>query len=181
MALKTSMNCGPYFAHYVAWVGRRSGNCDWKSIGRCERRRNDHSPSDSRIRFWRQTIGEPIYNVMWNRVLISLSLVALCGCFKTKDELTVEADGSGVVRIETQTSIPPEMAGMVGAGRMRGGAGMMTYPPISEEEAQQWFPEKDFKVTTKERKDADGESVLTIEAKFIDVNALLASPYGRAQ
>src|SRR5882672_8935291 len=109
MAPKTSMNCGPYFAPFVAWAGRRSGNCDWKSIGRCARRQIDHFTRDSRIRFWSQTMGEPIYkNVMWNRVLISLSLVALCGCFKTKDELTVEADGSGVVRIETQTSIPPE-------------------------------------------------------------------------
>lgn len=116
---------------------------------------------------------------MWKQVVTGVALVALCGCFKTKDELTIEADGSGVVRMESRTSIPPEMAAMTGGRRGRGMA-MATYPPTSEEEVKLWFPEKDFKVTTKAVTDGDGETVLTIEAKFTDVNALLASPYGRA-
>src|SRR6266404_4567297 len=37
-----------------------------------------------------------------------LLVALLCGCFKTKDELTLEADGSGKVRIETRTSVPAE-------------------------------------------------------------------------
>ena len=45
-----------------------------------------------------------------------LLLALLCGCFKTKDELTLEADGSGKVRIETRTSIPAETLSGMGAG-----------------------------------------------------------------
>jgi hypothetical protein len=117
---------------------------------------------------------------MWRKILIGLALVALCGCFKTKDELTLEADGSGVVRLETRVNIPAEMAGMLGAGRMRGGGGMMTYPPTSEDEVKQWFPEKDFQVTARESKADNGETVLNIEARFTNINAVVASPYGRA-
>lgn len=117
---------------------------------------------------------------MWKKTLTGLALVALCGCFKAKDELTLEADGSGTVRMESRTSMPPEMAGMMGAGRMRGGGSSVTYPPTSEDEVKLWFPEKDFKVTAKQQKSGDGETVLIIEAKFTDVNALLASPYGHA-
>jgi len=47
---------------------------------------------------------------MWKRMTLGLLLVLLCGCIKTKDELTINADGTGKVRIETQTSIPPELS-----------------------------------------------------------------------
>ena len=43
---------------------------------------------------------------MWKPIGAGLALAGLCGCFKTKDELTLETDGSGSVRIETRTSLP---------------------------------------------------------------------------
>jgi hypothetical protein len=118
---------------------------------------------------------------MWKRLSIGLLLVFLCGCFKTKDELTINADGSGKVRIETRSSVPPELSEGLGMeGRMGGMNGGVMYPPTSESEAQKFFPGKDFTVTTKQEKSDNGEVVTVIEAAFKDINALLASPYGRA-
>lgn len=105
--------------------------------------------------------------------------LALCGCFKTKDELTINADGSGSVRIETRVLVPTETLGALGIG-MRAGGGEdapAVYPPTSEEEAKRYFPGKDFTVTTKEE---DGGKLLVVTAEFKDVNALLRSPYAKA-
>lgn len=106
---------------------------------------------------------------------------ALCGCFKTKDELTINADGSGFVRLETRLLIPSDTVHGLGMGMgMGGNEGPVTYPPTSEAEAKRWFPAKDFKMTAKEAQaDVDG-STLVITAEFKDVNALLASPYAKA-
>ena len=51
---------------------------------------------------------------MWKRMTVGLLLVFLCGCIRTKDDLTLNADGSGKVQIETQTSIPPELTQSMG-------------------------------------------------------------------
>src|SRR2546426_8136137 len=109
-----------------------------------------------------------------------LLLALLCGCFKTKDELTLEADGSGKVRIETRTSLPAEMLAGLGLGARAGASETFMYPPISEAEAKKFFPSQAFTVTTKAEKAGDAEQVLVVEAAFKDVNALLASPYARA-
>ena len=110
---------------------------------------------------------------------MGLLLAALCGCIKIKDELTLNADGSGKVRIETQTSLPPEYAeGM--AGQMAGAGGGVIYPPVNEDEARKFFPAKDFSVTVTQQKADQGEVTTVIEAAFTNINALLASPYGRA-
>ncbi len=53
------------------------------------------------------------------------------------------------------------------------------YPPISESEARRFFTAKDFTLKV-EQKSADDGKTLVIEAAFKDINALLASPYGRA-
>lgn len=106
--------------------------------------------------------------------------VALCGCFKTKDELTVNADGSGSVRIETRVLVPAGMLGALGFGRGMGGEDTPPiYPPLSEDEAKRFFPPKHFTVTANEEAADDGSS-LVISATFKDVNALLASPYAKA-
>jgi hypothetical protein len=108
-------------------------------------------------------------------------LLFLCGCFKTKDELTINADGSGKVRIETHTSIPPELSeGMGMGGRMAGLGGDVMYPPTSEAEARKFFPGADFNVSVKQEKADNGDVTTVVEAGFKDINALLASPYGRA-
>lgn len=106
---------------------------------------------------------------------------ALCGCFKTKDELTINADGSGTVRLETRLLIPSETLQGLGMGMgMGGNEGPVTYPPASEVEAKRWFPAKDFKMTAKEDRAEDGGSTLVITAEFKEVNGLLASPYAKA-
>jgi len=118
---------------------------------------------------------------MWKQTTVGmLLLVFLCGCIKTKDELTINADGSGKVQIETQSSLPPELSdGMDGQlGALGGGASI--YPPLSEAEARKFFSGKDFTVTVKQQKADNGDVTTLITAEFKSINALLASPYGRA-
>ncbi len=117
---------------------------------------------------------------MWKQTTVGLLLlVFLCGCIKTKDELSLNADGSGKVRIETQSSLPPELSAGMGA-QMGGLGGGSIYPPVSEAEAQKFFPGKDFTITVKQQKADNGDVTTVIEAEFKNINALLASPYGRA-
>src|ERR1039457_475422 len=118
---------------------------------------------------------------MWKRMTLGLLLMVLCGCIKIKDELTINADGSGKVRIETQSSVPPELSESMGMQAGMGGVGgSVIYPPVSEAEARQFFPEKDFTITVKQHKADNGDVTTIIEAAFKDINALLASPYGQA-
>ncbi len=116
------------------------------------------------------------------RIIPAVLLVFLCGCFKTKDELAINADGSGKVRIETRSSLPPDVSqgGMGSAMSFMGGGAIAIYPPTTEDAAQKLFPAKDFSVTTKQEKADNGDTITTIEATFKDINALLNSPYGRA-
>lgn len=114
---------------------------------------------------------------MIKRTVSVLALVLLCGCFKVKDELTLNADGSGVIRLESRTTLPAEMLAGMSMNRNNAQAGI--YPPVSAAEVKGFFTDKDFDVTSKETKD-NGATVLTIEAKFKDINALLASPYAKA-
>lgn len=116
---------------------------------------------------------------MFKAIIAALALALLCGCFKIKDELVLEADGSGVVRLETVSTVPPEMMAGFGMGAREDEGGPLIYPPATESEAKKFFPEKDFAVVAKQKRGADGSIVLTVEAKFKDVNALLASPYAR--
>jgi len=116
---------------------------------------------------------------MWKQMTVGLLLVLLCGCLKTKDELTINADGSGKVHIETQSNIPPELVGGLQGG-MGGMGGFAIYPPTSEAEARKFFPGNDFKVTVTQQKGANDEVTTVIEAEFTSLRALLASPYGRA-
>ena len=118
---------------------------------------------------------------MWKRMTVGLLLVFLCGCIRTKDDLTLNADGSGKVQIETQTSIPPELTQSMGMQLgMGSGGGMAIYPPVTEAEARQFFPGKDFNVSVKQQKADNGDVTTVVEADFKNINALLASPYGRA-
>lgn len=78
---------------------------------------------------------------MWKRILVAVLLVGLCGCIKIKDELTINADGSGKVRIETLSSLPPEMLSSMGlASQMAGAGDNVMYPPANEAEAHKFFP-----------------------------------------
>jgi hypothetical protein len=75
-------------------------------------------------------------------------------------------------RLGADVSPLAAMSGEMGAG--------IAYPPISEAEAQKFFPGKDFKITVKQDKTDKGDTVTVIDVEYKDINALLASPYGRA-
>src|SRR5437879_5086369 len=109
----------------------------------------------------------------WCPALLAL---ILCGCFQVEDELNLQADGSGTIRLKVHSMIPEEAADMAGMGI---GGGVVMYPPADEAEARRFFPRKDFTLKVEEKAEKEGKTVL-IEAAFKDVNALLASPYGRA-
>jgi hypothetical protein len=113
---------------------------------------------------------------MWKSLTTGLLLVCLTGCIQTKDELTINPDGSGKVRIETRVGADAGSLAMM-SGEMGGG---ITYPPVSEAEAQKFFPGKDFKITVKQDKTDKGDTVTVIDVEYKDINSLLASPYGRA-
>jgi hypothetical protein len=112
-----------------------------------------------------------------------LAAALLCGCIEVEDELTLQPDGSGTVRLQVKANVPDEMGEMLdlgGGGYLGGGRnGGYNYPPTSEAEAKKWFPAKDFTLKA-ERKGEGGGRTLVIEAAFKDINQLLASPYGRA-
>ena len=112
------------------------------------------------------------------RWIAPMAALFLCGCFQAEDELTVQPDGSGTVKLTLHSSLPDEMTQMLGMSS-RWGGGTATYPPTSQAAAQRFFPQKDFTVKCEEKSGEDGKT-LRIDAAFKDINALLASPYGRA-
>jgi len=116
---------------------------------------------------------------MWKTFTAGLLLLGLCGCIKIKDELALNADGSGSVKIESVTSLPPEFAASLAGGMGGMGEGVI-YPPVNEAEARKFFPAKDFIISVSQKKAGNGDVTNVIEAAFKDVNALLASPYGKA-
>ena len=116
---------------------------------------------------------------MWKSIGLALGLVCLCGCFQTKDELTINADGSGTVHIETHSSIPSDMVDQIGMGSGELGDKVL-YPPVCEADAKKFFPGKDFTLKTKQEKGDNDSTTTTIDVQFKDINVLLGSPYARA-
>jgi hypothetical protein len=108
-----------------------------------------------------------------------LATVFLCGCFQVEDDLTLQADGSGKVRLTVSSNLPEEVLSMLGESSGYGGGSAPLYPPASESEARHFFPPKDFTLKV-EQKDSGPGKTLVVEASFKDVNRLLASPYARA-
>ena len=100
------------------------------------------------------------------------------GCVRVKDTLTLNADGSGTVQIET-TYNPADMAMDVRRGGMFGSEGA-PYPPLAQYEAEQLFPSGDFTVKVQQKKAEGNEKTAVVTASFKDVNRLLASPYAQA-
>src|SRR5688572_14750908 len=99
----------------------------------------------------------------WGLVLVA---GLLSGCLQVKDELTIQPDGSGTVRLVTHTAVPEVMTGMLGMSSRFGG-GTVMYPPASETEARQFFPAKHFTVKV-EQNDGDKGKTVVINAAFKD-------------
>ncbi len=108
-----------------------------------------------------------------------MAAVFLCGCFQVEDDLTLQADGSGKVRLSVHSSLPEEIVSMLGMLSGFGGGMAPMYPPVNEAEARHFFPAKDFTLKVEQKDAADGKT-LVVEASFKDINRLLASPYARA-
>src|SRR5207247_11066064 len=93
--------------------------------------------------------------------LAMLLLLPLCGCLQTRDELTLEADGSGKVRLDTRVLVSSDLLSGMTMGMRMGGNEPIIYPPVSETEAKRLFPAKDFKVDVKTEKGIDtGEKII---------------------
>jgi hypothetical protein len=103
-------------------------------------------------------------------------LLLLTGCFQIEDELTLQPDGSGMIKLTVNTDLPDEMTAMTS----QFGGGAPLYPPVSEQEAKYFFPAKDFTLKTAGKSGGGNNKTLTVDAAFKDVNAMLASPYARA-
>lgn len=98
-------------------------------------------------------------------------VVVACGCIEVKDTLTINADGSGTVRIETVFHYREPIWGTE----------VPFYPPVGRETAQALFPDDEgFDVFVAVRRPSRGTSGLVAEVEFDDINALVNSPYGRA-
>jgi hypothetical protein len=118
---------------------------------------------------------------MWTLPALMAALAMCAGCLELKDHLTINADGSGTVKLEVKSTLGGgEAAGMF--GMMSAGAeGATEYPPMTRQAAQKLFAGRGITVNTAEAEDDKGVTTLTVEAVFNDINALLASPYGKAR
>jgi len=115
----------------------------------------------------------------WRPALVAMVLaaaLAAAGCVKVKDHLTINADGSGTVHLETVSLLPQEAMAAEG----RGGEGMMFYPPTSPDAVEAMFPKEDFEVKAEPKADVPGRMGVVADVKFKDINKLLASDYGKA-
>jgi len=113
-------------------------------------------------------------------VVLTFGLTGMIvGCVKVKDVLTLNADGSGSVDIETVSYLGDFAGGMDFSGEMLS-SGQPPYPPIFPGAAKQLFPPEDFTVKVEQKKTAAGEPMTVVKATFKDVNRLLASPYAKA-
>jgi hypothetical protein len=120
---------------------------------------------------------------MWRTIASGLLLTSLAGCLQTTDDLTLNSDGSGKVRIETRfpAAANSSVAMLIAAvGSEMGGQGPLFYPPNSLQEAKRFFPGKDFVVNVHQTNADKGDILTIIQVDFKDINALLAGPYGRA-
>jgi hypothetical protein len=111
--------------------------------------------------------------------IAALAAVGLCGCFQVEDDLTLQGDGSGKVKLSVHSSVTEDVVSMVAAASGYGGGSAPMYPPVSEAEARHFFPPKDFALKVEEKEESEGKTLL-VEASFKDINRLLAGPYGRA-
>ncbi|NQT88541.1 hypothetical protein HQ560_17380, partial [bacterium] len=126
----------------------------------------------------------PRHTPRWRSLLLAACLAATSGCLKVKDHLTINANGSGTVRIEVFCAAPPDTIRSSSryasyfATVERGGHPL--YPPLARGHVGKLFPGKAFTVEVKESAGENDTPTLVADVTFADVNALIASPYGKA-
>jgi hypothetical protein len=108
--------------------------------------------------------------------VLCLPLILLNGCLDSTDELAIEPDGSGKVRLQVLTSVPAELLEHFGE---MGPNSTPFFPPLSADLAAKFFPETTF-ITTVKEEPRDGARLLTVDASFKNLQDLIQSPYGRA-
>jgi hypothetical protein len=111
---------------------------------------------------------------------VVIAILLACGCVEVKDTLTIKADGSGTVRIETVVHQSALLSQMGYRGMMMGDVGALMYPPSDVQTARTFFPGDGFEVKVKRNRQSPGTTGVIVEVEFKDVNALIGSPYGQA-
>jgi hypothetical protein len=114
---------------------------------------------------------------MKRNLWLALAMTVLCGCIDVEDELTLNGDGSGSVRLAVKSGAD---MGDFSDRSSSGDADSAQYPPTSAKEAKLLFPAPGFEVKTDATTGDSGEQTLVIHATFKDANALLNSPYARS-
>lgn len=64
--------------------------------------------------------------------ITALAAVGLCGCFQVQDDLTLQADGSGKVKLTVHSSVAEDVITVLGASSGFGGDSAPMYPPLNE-------------------------------------------------
>lgn len=110
-------------------------------------------------------------------LIAALALVLAAGCTQVKETLTINADGSGSVRVETLTYMPSSLYSML---REFFPDEAFTYPPITRQHVKSLFPGDAFTLDIKRNRTVAHTTGVVVEAQFKDINALLEGPYGAA-
>jgi hypothetical protein len=115
-------------------------------------------------------------------VQLTIALLALttAGCLEVREHLTLNADGSGTLVIETSCLVRTNTINSLRSWRCRE-ANAPFYPPLCEAHARELFPGKGLTVDVKPNPDKNAVSGVAVLVTFQDVNTLLESPYGRAR
>src|SRR5208282_5307827 len=62
--------------------------------------------------------------------ITALAAVGLCGCFQVDDDLTLQADGSGRVKLRVHSSLSEDVLSVLAASSGYGGGSAPMYPPV---------------------------------------------------
>jgi len=102
------------------------------------------------------------------------------GCLKVKEHLTLRADGTGTLRLETRCLAPAAVVAML---KQRGmtAPDLLSFPPLTRDDAARLFPGEGFEVKVTDVRADDAVSGTLVEVAFKDITALMASPYGHAR
>lgn len=109
--------------------------------------------------------------------LLALAAFALCGCIEVTEHLTLNADGSGTLKMTTSPrGLPPSQLQMINMISQQGEMAEAIYPPLDPRAAEALFEGEGLEVQTRR----ESEGGVAVDVAFKDINALLRTPYARA-